>query len=456
MNRNNKIILILLVGAFLGIFTSEYMYDRDFDGVPNDSDDFPDNANEWKDSDQDGIGDNEDLDDDNDGYNDTDDYFPNNSNEYNDNDLDGIGDNEDLDDDNDGFLDLTDINPFHDVALKFNVGWVELIDKQNNRPDAPLVIYLYQGEEQLHSFDNDNNPWRVPWQETYTLNSDFELNIPDNQTEYEFTIVAIYYKFRNPEEFDISESNETYWATILYNYTTNSFNRVKNWTLDGTLDDSNENDDARIYIEIETYSFGYLLSYTWKYNTVEYQLSYNFDPQRYAYYKNQGHYVVEYSDYIKFVTKEETAVVEIAQILRNISNGKGFDSLSEVNFIMSFVQSLKYSEDNLTAGVGEYPRYPIETLVEQTGDCEDSSALLISLLESLGYEAAMVLIPEAWDDYGHAAVGVNLTGAEGIYYILNEGEENEIGYYFAETTAEGWKLGEIPDLDSRSAYVYEA
>ena len=248
MNRNNKIILILLVGAFLGIFTSEYMYDRDFDGVPNDSDDFPDNANEWKDSDQDGIGDNEDLDDDNDGYNDTDDYFPNNSNEYNDNDLDGIGDNEDLDDDNDGFLDLTDINPFHDVALKFNVGWVELIDKQNNRPDAPLVIYLYQGEEQLHSFDNDNNPWRVPWQETYTLNSDFELNIPDNQTEYEFTIVAIYYKFRNPEEFDISESNETYWATILYNYTTNSFNRVKNWTLDGSLDDSNENDDARIYI----------------------------------------------------------------------------------------------------------------------------------------------------------------------------------------------------------------
>ena len=78
MNRNNKIILILLVGAFLGIFISEYMYDRDFDGVPNDSDDFPDNANEWKDSDQDGIGDNEDLDDDNDGLNNTKDYFTNN------------------------------------------------------------------------------------------------------------------------------------------------------------------------------------------------------------------------------------------------------------------------------------------------------------------------------------------------------------------------------------------
>ena len=55
MDLNNKIILILLVGAFLGIFVSEYLYDRDFDGIPNDSDDFPDDANEWKDSDQDGI-----------------------------------------------------------------------------------------------------------------------------------------------------------------------------------------------------------------------------------------------------------------------------------------------------------------------------------------------------------------------------------------------------------------
>lgn len=456
MSQNNKIISLLLVGALIGIFVSEYMYDKDFDGVPNDEDAFPNNSKEWKDSDQDGIGDNKDSDDDNDGYNDTNDLFPNNSAEYSDNDLDGIGDNEDLDDDNDGYNDKIDIDPYNDIAIKFNFKWVELIDKQNNRIDAPLIFYLYQEEEQIHRFDNENNPWRIPWQQTYELNAEFELNIPDNQTEHQFTIIAIYYKFRNPEEFDIGESNENYRATIVYNFSESSLNQKENWTLDGSLDDTDENDDAKLFVEIETYTFGYLLSYNWKYNTVEYQLSYNFDPVRYTYYVNQGHSVMEYSDYIYFVTKEEPAVIEIAQILRNMSNEKGFNNLDEVNFIMSFVQSLKYSEDNLTVGVGEYPRYPIETLVEQTGDCEDSSALLISLLESLGYEAAMILIPEAWDDYGHAAVGVNLTGAEGIYYILNEGKDNEIGYYYAETTAEGWKLGEIPDLDSRSAYIYEA
>ena len=77
-------------------------------------------------------------------------------------------------------------------------------------------------------------------------------------------------------------------------------------------------------------------------------------------------------------------------------------------------------------------------------------------MESLGYEAALILIPDAWEGYGHAAVGINLTGASGLYYILNEGGEDEIGYYYAETTAQGWKLGEMPDLDSNKAYVYEA
>ena len=180
--NNNKIISVVLIGILIGVFFSEYMYDQDFDGIPNDKDDFPNDSKEWKDSDNDGIGDNEDLDDDNDGYNDTEDLFPNNYNEYRDNDFDGIGDNEDLDDDNDGYNDTIDIDPLHDIALNFNFEWIELIDKQNNRPDAPLVFFLYQGDEQLHRFDNKNNPWRVPWQEQFLLDTEFELNIPDNQT----------------------------------------------------------------------------------------------------------------------------------------------------------------------------------------------------------------------------------------------------------------------------------
>ena len=455
MKSKAKIFTLLAVGFLMGSGINQYMYDRDLDGISNEKDAFPNDFTEWKDSDGDGIGDNQDLDDDNDGYNDTEDSFPNDASEQEDNDLDGIGNNADSDDDNDGYNDTEDKYPFHDIALNFNLEWIELIDKQNNRADAPVILNLYQKGENIHRFDNNNNPWRVPWQELFYLNSTFEINIPDNIEVHTFTLIAVNHKFRNIEEFDISDSNDSYHFVINYNLSTNSWEKENNETLDGSLDGLNENDDARIFIKIETYNFGYLKIYNWEFNGLNYQINYNFDPTIYSFYKNQPHTIREYEDYISFVTKEEKSIIEIGLKLRDISQEKNFDSLTEVNFVMSFAQSLKYSEDNVTSGVGEYPRYPIETLIDQTGDCEDTSALLISLLESLGYESAMILIPEAWDGYGHAAVGVSVNGASGVNYILNEGQNNEISYYYAETTAPGWKLGEFPDLDSDEAYVYE-
>ena len=124
---------------------------RDNDNYINSEDDFPDDASEWLDTDDDGIGDNTDIDDDDDGFldfieadcqsdslifedipEDTDsdgvcnpidmdddndgtpdesDPFPLDSREDTDTDGDGIGDNADLDDDGDGVLDSSDMFP---------------------------------------------------------------------------------------------------------------------------------------------------------------------------------------------------------------------------------------------------------------------------------------------------------------------------------------------------------
>lgn len=451
----DKVVVVLVVGTLIGVGINQYISDKDMDGVSNDKDAFPSDSNEWNDLDGDGIGDNSDPDDDGDGYNDTEDLFPIDSTEHSDNDLDGIGDNEDNDDDNDGYNDSVDFDPFNDIALKFVFEWVELSDRQSNKAFAPFVFYLYQGTDQLHRFDNNNNPWTIPWQEKYELKTDFELNVPDNRTEHQFTVIAVFHKFRNPEEFDISDSNSSYRANLTYNLSSDSWEQGRNGTLDGENDQTDDENDAKLHLSVESYYFGYLKSYNWRFDTVDYQISHNFDPSRYAFYSNQPHTVREYRDYLNFVTTDEKDVVEIGLKLVAIAEEKGFDELETINFVMSFVQHLKYAEDNLTAGYGEYPKYPIETLIDQSGDCEDSSALLISLLEPIGYESALILIPEAWDGYGHAAVGINMTGASGMYYIINQDEENEMGYYYAETTAPGWKLGEMPDLDSESAYVYE-
>ena len=91
---------------------NEQDLDDDNDTVPDTLDLFPLNASESKDFDGDGIGDNADIDDDNDNVPDTQDAFPYDVTENNDNDGDGIGDNRDNDDDNDLVLDTQDAFPF--------------------------------------------------------------------------------------------------------------------------------------------------------------------------------------------------------------------------------------------------------------------------------------------------------------------------------------------------------
>jgi hypothetical protein len=85
--------------------------DRDGDGVTNARDLFPNNPDEWLDTDGDGLGDNEDADDDGDGVQDLADAFPLDRLESVDTDSDGIGNSSDFDDDNDGVLDDNDWAP---------------------------------------------------------------------------------------------------------------------------------------------------------------------------------------------------------------------------------------------------------------------------------------------------------------------------------------------------------
>lgn len=82
--------------------------DDDNDSSPDETDKFPLDKNEWEDTDGDSIGDNADTDDDNDGILDEQDSFPKNPMESEDTDKDGLGNNIDEDDDNDGITDAAE------------------------------------------------------------------------------------------------------------------------------------------------------------------------------------------------------------------------------------------------------------------------------------------------------------------------------------------------------------
>ncbi len=57
---------------------------------------------------------------------------------------------------------------------------------------------------------------------------------------------------------------------------------------------------------------------------------------------------------------------------------------------LAFVQAtITYALD---PGLFEYPRYPVETLVDLVGDCEDTAILYASLVRTLGQGALIVAV----------------------------------------------------------------
>lgn len=110
--------------------------------------------------------------------------------------------------------------------------------------------------------------------------------------------------------------------------------------------------------------------------------------------------------------------------------------VNKINYIASFVQGLDYKVDSEVDSTYEYPNYPMETLFTGNGggDCEDKAILAAQILDRLGYDVALLRLPN------HMAVGVKL-GEETLpthdFYVED--------YYFLETTTSGNTCGNIPN-----------
>jgi hypothetical protein len=159
------------------------------------------------------------------------------------------------------------------------------------------------------------------------------------------------------------------------------------------------------------------------------------------------------SDYSIYVTHplDDKYIETIANKISQSAEENGYDSFQTVSFAAAFVQSLPYTSDLVTTGYDNYPRYPIETLVDNGGDCEDTAILAASLIQALGYGTVLLRFDATADRAGHVAVGVK--GGEGIYGTswTYEGDK----YYYLETTSTGWEIGQIPDsVKDCSSHIY--
>jgi len=112
---------------------------------------------------------------------------------------------------------------------------------------------------------------------------------------------------------------------------------------------------------------------------------------------------------------EDTLYDQVLSGFRTIREEKGLDNDEYLELITSFVQQIPYQTIYDTD-----PKYPVETLVEGTGDCDDKSILLAGLLAREGYRVSLLYFP----DEKHMAVGVGAT----------EGTFRDTGLAYVETT----------------------
>lgn len=134
---------------------------------------------------------------------------------------------------------------------------------------------------------------------------------------------------------------------------------------------------------------------------------------------------------------------QLVDKLNEVASEERYSKLEKAAFVVAFVQCLTYNPDSVTTFSDEYPRYPIETLFDRGGDCEDTSILAVALLGGMGYDVALLIYDE------HVAVGIAVD-TYGTYY-----EYGGIEYFYVETTNEGWEIGEIPyEYKGEGTHVY--
>ena len=260
-----------------------------------------------------------------------------------------------------------------------------------------------------------------------------------------------------PYYFDMIVGSQTYSGKILPTVILSGSSEFVYFTLihEGEFDESsfqivlkNSNNDV-----IATSSFNFDVKSTvstWTYRKgLDNTLKIPYAEYLHDYYLGLERIVVEdysvfvldcYDDsYLDFVKDKIIDSCDFGEYRFNLKS-----DVEKINYVTSFVQeSLEYLSDSEGNSSFEYPRYPVETLFNGVGggDCEDLSILAASLIEKLGYQVALLRLPE------HMAVGVKLDKDEISKSFYTQ------DYYYLETTKD-IDCGTVPPDFSNPSELY--
>jgi len=167
--------------------------------------------------------------------------------------------------------------------------------------------------------------------------------------------------------------------------------------------------------------------------STNYRLTVSVTSSLYDYYRSKDHSLHLY-DFAKFVTPSP---------LKSIADDLGMiysDDEDFANGVLMIVHQIPYVESTPQ-------KYPVETIVENEGDCDLFSFIAASIMKAGGLDVVLLL----YEAQGHMNVGVHLSlEPEDARFPVSYYSYEEKRYYVAECTGDdwrnGWRVGECPDM----------
>jgi hypothetical protein len=180
--------------------------------------------------------------------------------------------------------------------------------------------------------------------------------------------------------------------------------------------------------------------YRWQYLDRWWDLTHSFSAEHYQFFRTRPR-VTLYTEYATYVSdpRDDEQLALLITKLEQIAVAAGLTPWESLNLIIAFLQSFTYAVEEK-----EYPRYPIETLIDGRGDCEDFAILAAAILRQMGFDVVLL----AYTAERHFAIGLRVTLPDTAECQAYEWAGDT--YYYVETTSTGWEIGEIPrDFVSR-------
>jgi hypothetical protein len=162
---------------------------------------------------------------------------------------------------------------------------------------------------------------------------------------------------------------------------------------------------------------------------------------RFEYYRRQPRLNRQWNAYAELEMPE---VRLLATEFQKLHAQHRWSTFNQAWNVLKFVQQcVTYTHDCDTTGHQDWARYPIETLYECTGDCEDVAILCAAVIARFGLQVVLLLYPPAGSyDSHHLAFGV--AGADNLKGDYAVDPDSGQRYFYGEATSDGWRLGEIP------------